>query len=127
MVASDPERTLPWIRYSQGRTERGNSSLKADRLYILLAIMVFIFSAATFAMFSFPRLPWVGMDDFIWPTALVLWAIVVMALLFAISPYGRRALQGSDLVLLSYLTLLLYGMVGLVTLMLYPFRLASGI
>lgn len=101
--------------------------MNADRLYIFLAALVSLFGGATVAMLSFPPLHWVGIDGFIWPAALVLWVIVVIALLVVFTPYGRRVLRGGALFFLGYLTLLLYGMVGLVILLLYSLKLASGI
>jgi hypothetical protein len=101
--------------------------VNADRIYIFLAVLVALFSGSAFAMMSFTSLQWQGMDGFIWPAALALWVAVVIALLFAFTPYGKRKLQGGALFFLSYVGLLLYGMAGLATLILLPLRLASGI
>jgi len=101
--------------------------VNADRFYVLLAALVIFFCAATFTMLSFRPVQWVGMDDFIGPAALVLWSIVVFGLIFAMTPYGKYVVRGGALFFVSYVTLLLYAMLGLVTMILYPLRLASGI
>lgn len=103
--------------------------MKASRLYVLLAVLILAFCVAAYLMLSFSTFQWVGMDSFIWPAALVLWCIAAPALLFPMTPYGRRSLATGNkvAVALSCVILLLYGLVGLMTILLYPLRLASGI
>ena len=103
--------------------------MRASGHYIFLATFILAFCAAAFLILSFPTFQWVGMDSFIWPAALILWGIAVLALLFPMTPYGKRCLATVNKlsVALSCVILLLYALVGLVTLLLYPPRLASGI
>ena len=103
--------------------------MKSSGHYISLAVFTLAFSAAAFLMFSFPAFQWVEMDSYIWPAALALWVIAVIALLFPMTPYGKRSLANRNKlsVGLSCVILLLYALVGLVTMLLYPLRMASGV
>ena len=101
-----------------------------SRLFVFLSASVVAFCAATYVVLSTPSLQWVGVDSFVWPTGFAFLAISILALLIPAFPRGKRVIARSPHKIsfaISYSVLAVYTIICLFSLILYPFRLASGI
>jgi len=85
---------------------------------------------AVYAVLSTPSLQWPGMDDVVWHTALALLVVSSIATPVPFIPIGKRAIAASPhkhSFAVGYFFVALYTGIGIGTLVLLPFRIASGI
>jgi hypothetical protein len=101
-----------------------------SRWFLALGGLLAAFGAATYLILSTPALQWVGVDNFVWPAALTLLAISVIAVIVSLTPGAKRAIAASPYkrsFALGYFCVVFYAGAGILTLIIYPFRAASGI
>ena len=99
-------------------------------LFLVLGMLLGTFLASMRLVFSTPSLQWPGMDGVIWPTALVLLIVASIAAPLPLVPYCKRAISKSPYkrcFAIGYFFVVLYALGGIGTLILLPFRAASGI
>jgi hypothetical protein len=104
--------------------------MDVSRLFLALGLIIAMFMAATYVVLTIPSLQWVGVDDVVWPTALVLLVISGIATSLSFVPSSKRAIAASPnkrSFAVGYFFVVLYTAIGIGTLILYPFRRASGI
>jgi hypothetical protein len=100
------------------------------RIYLVVGALIAGFVATSYVMFENVSLQWPRMDDFIWPTASVLLVISTIATALPLIPAVKRAIAASAhrrSYFIGYLAVASYTGLGLSTLVLLPFRMASGI
>jgi hypothetical protein len=100
------------------------------RFYLVVGAIIAGFFATSCAMLENVSLQWPGMDDFIWPTGAVLLVISTVATALPFIPAIKRAIAASPYkrsYTIGYLAVALYTGIGFGTLVLLPFRMASGI
>jgi hypothetical protein len=105
-------------------------SIDVSRLFLALGSLIAVFMATTYAVLSNSSLQWPGMDDIVWPTALVLLLISSIATAVSFVPGCKRAIAASphkSSFALGYFFVVLYTGIGICTMILLPFRAASGI
>ena len=101
-----------------------------SRWFLVLGALLATFVAATYVVLSTPSLQWVGVDDVVWPTALVLLVVSSIAAPVPFIPRGKRAIAASPYkrsFAIGYFCVVLYTAVGIFGLVLLPFRAATGI
>jgi hypothetical protein len=101
-----------------------------SRLYLLLGVILAAFGGVLCLVLQTPSLQWRGMDDEIWPAALVLLAISSIATASYFFPLIRRAVVVSPhkkSFAVGFLFTVLYTGIGVGTIILIPFRMASGV
>jgi hypothetical protein len=101
-----------------------------SRSFLVLGLVLAGFTAMLFLVLSTPTLQWSGMDNVVWPTALVLPAISSIATPVPFVPFGKRAIGASPhkrSFAIGYFFVALYTGIGIGTMILLPFRMASGI
>jgi membrane protease YdiL (CAAX protease family) len=104
--------------------------MDVSRLFLILGALVAAFMATTYVVLSNPALQWPGVDNFVWPTALVLLVISSIATAVPIFPRGKRAIAASPhkrSFAVGYFMVAGYTAIGVCTIVLIPFRTASGI
>jgi hypothetical protein len=104
--------------------------MDVSRLFLVLGALLAGFLATTYIVLSNPSLQWPGVDNFVWPTALVLLVISSIATSVPIFPSGKRAIAASPYkrsFALGYFMVAGYTAIGICTIVLIPFRAASGI
>ena len=100
--------------------------MSVGRLYLSLSILVLAFWATAFVLFQTPSLQFPRMDFYIWPAALALAALSVIAALVPAFPGGRRLFSNTRHVAslaIGYAILVCNSLMGIATAMLIPFRL----
>jgi hypothetical protein len=101
-----------------------------SRWFLALGGLLAVFGAATYLVLSTPSLQWVGVDNIVWPTALTLLVISVIAVIVSLTPWAKRAIAASPhkrSFAVGYFCVVFYAGTGICALVLYPFRAASGI
>ena len=101
-----------------------------SRWFLALGGLLAAFGAATYLVLSTPSLQWVGVDSIVWPTALTLLVISVIAVMVSLMPRAKRAIAASPhkrSFAVGYFCVVFYAGSGICTLVIYPFRAASGI
>jgi|HubBroStandDraft_1064217.scaffolds.fasta_scaffold1218241_1 hypothetical protein len=101
-----------------------------SRVYLALGSLIGAFMAAAYLVFSTPSLQWPGMDSVVWPTALVLLVLSSAATPVPFVPRAKRAIAASPhkrSFAIGYSFVAFYTLTGIGTIVLYPFRAASGI
>jgi hypothetical protein len=101
-----------------------------SRWFLVLGGLLAAFGAATYLVLSTPVLQWVGVDSIVWPTALALLVISIIAVIVSLTPRAKRAIAASPhkrSFAVGYFCVVLYAGTGIGTLIIYPFRAASGI
>lgn len=101
-----------------------------SQLFLAIGILLCGFMCAMYLSFTIPILQWSGIDKVSWPIALVLLAIAAMATPVPFIPKAKRAIAESPHKMsfaVGYFFVALYAGGGLLTLLLLPFRIASGI
>jgi hypothetical protein len=104
--------------------------MDVSRLFLLLGALLAGFVATTYAVLSTPSLQWPGVDNFVWPTALLLFIISGIATPAPFVPLCKRAIAASPYkrsLAIGYFFVVLYTGMGVFTVILIPFRRASGI
>jgi hypothetical protein len=101
-----------------------------SRLFLVLGALIAGFVATTCVVLSTPSLQWPGVDNVVWPTAVALFVISSIATSVPIVPSGKRAIAASPhkrSFAIGYFFVALYTAIGICTVVLIPFRAASGI
>jgi hypothetical protein len=101
-----------------------------SRLFLVLGALIAGFMATTYVVLSTPSLQWRGVDNVVWPTALALLAISSIATSAPIVPSCKRAIAVSPhkrSFAIGYFFVAMYTALGICTIVLIPFRAASGI
>jgi hypothetical protein len=104
--------------------------MDVSRLFLVLGSLIAIFMATTYVVLSTTSLQWPGMDNIVWPTALVLLVISSIATSVSFVPGCKRAIAASPhkrSFAVGYFFVVLYTGIGICTMVLIPFRAASGI
>jgi hypothetical protein len=99
-------------------------------LFFVLGMLLAAFVAAIRVAFATPLLQWGGMENAIWPTALALLILSCVAAILPFVPRFKRAIAASPYkrcYAVGYFLVVLYSMMGIGTIILLPFRAASGI
>jgi hypothetical protein len=108
----------------------GSMPMDISRIFLALGALLAGFMAATYVVLSHPALQWPGLDDVLWPTSLVLLVISIVATSVPIIPIGKRAIKMSPYkrsFAIGYFFVAGYTVIGVCTIVLIPFRAASGI
>ena len=101
-----------------------------SRCFLVLGALLASFFATIYAVFSTPSLQWPGLDNFVWPTSLVLLVISSIATAVPFVPSCKRAIAASPhkrSFAIGYFFVASYTVTGVCTIVLIPFRAASGI
>ena len=101
-----------------------------SRYFLVLGLLLAVFLAALCLILSTPALQWYGMDDVIWPAALLLLLLSTGTSAILFFPKGKRAIAASPYKKSFAVGLLLVGLytaTGIALLLFLPFRMASGI
>jgi hypothetical protein len=104
--------------------------MDVSRLFLALGVLLAAFMATTYAVLSNPSLQWSGADDFVWPTAIVLLVVSIIATTAPFVPVCKRAIAASPhkrSYAFGYFVAALYTGIGVCTMILIPIRRASGI
>ena len=104
--------------------------MDVSRFFLVLGALLAGFMATTYVVLSTPSLQWPGVDNFVWPTALVLLVISGIATPVPFVPRGKRAIAASPhkrSFAIGYFFVALYTGIGICAIVLIPFRAASGI
>jgi hypothetical protein len=104
--------------------------LDISRYFLALGLLLGAYMFWVWLVFSTPSLQWGGMDDVVWPIALALLAVSTAASVITFLPKGKRAIADSPhkkSFAIGFLFVALYTVTGIGTLVLLPFRMASGI
>ena len=100
--------------------------MSVGRFYLLFSILVIVFWATAFVLFKNPSLQFPRMDAYIWPTALALSVLSLIASLVPVFPAGRRLFSSARHVAslaVGYSILVCNALLAILTVMLIPFRL----
>jgi hypothetical protein len=104
--------------------------MDVSRFFLVLGTLLAGFMATTYVVLSTPSLQWPGVDNFVWPTALVLLVISAIATPVPLVPRGKRAIAASPhkrSFAIGYFFVALYTGIGICAIVLIPLRAASGI
>jgi hypothetical protein len=66
-----------------------------SKLFLVLGTLLASFTATMFAVLETPSLQWRGVDNFVWPAAIVLLVISSIATSVPMFPSGKRAIAAS--------------------------------
>src|SRR5260370_39310524 len=102
--------------------------MDVSRLFLVLGALLAAFMAATYLVLSTPSLQWPGVDNVVWPTAIVLLVISSIAMAVSFVPSGKRAIAASPhkrSFAIGYFFVALYTAIGICSIVLIPFRAAS--
>jgi hypothetical protein len=100
--------------------------MSVGRFYLLFSILVVVFWATAFVLFKNPSLQFPRMDSYIWPAALALAVLSLIASLVPVFPRGKRLFSNTPHVAslaIGYAILVCNALLGIATAMLIPFRL----
>ena len=101
-----------------------------SRYFLALGLLLAGFSGLMLIVLSVPALQWSGADAVIWPTAVALLVISTTSTVINFVPRGKRAIAASPhkkSFAIGFFFVALYTGIGIGTLILIPFRMASGI
>jgi hypothetical protein len=104
--------------------------MDVSRLFLGLGALIAAFMSTAYVVLSSPSLQWVGVDNFVWPTALGLLVMSGIAAVVPMFPSGKRAIAASPhkrSFAVGYFVVVGYTAIGVCTIILIPFRAASGI
>jgi hypothetical protein len=105
-------------------------SMDVSRWFLVLGSLIAVFMATTYLVLSTPVLQWPNMDNVVWPTALGLLVISSIATSVSFVPRCKRSIAASPhkrSFAVGYFFVVLYTGIGICTMILLPFRAASGI
>jgi hypothetical protein len=104
--------------------------MDVSRFFLVLGTLLAGFMATTYVVLSTPSFQWPGVDNFVWPTALVLLIISAIVTPVPFVPSGKRAIAASPhkrSFAIGYFFVALYTVIGICAIVLIPLRAASGI